>query len=112
MKHYALDRTPFEPVSHDPSLQKRVLIRDSLPGIKGLSSIVLTPGDDVPVHHHHDAYEVFYVLRGRLLFAVNAEDLLLKQGECLVVEPGEPHSIDIVHEESELLYFKIPEAGT
>jgi hypothetical protein len=31
MKLFSLNETPYEPVSHDPGLKKKVLMRDILP---------------------------------------------------------------------------------
>jgi quercetin dioxygenase-like cupin family protein len=110
MKHYTRARIPFEPVSHDPALRKQVLVREGLlPGLGNLSHIVLAPGSRASEHVHADGYEVFYCIRGKLRLAVNATEVLLGGGECLVVEPREVHSIEDTLEETELLYFFLRE---
>lgn len=111
MKLYSPDNIPFEPVSHDPGLKKKVLIKDSLPFIRGLSHILLAKGNKVSFHNHPDAFEVLYSIRGEAIFTVEKEEVTLKKGECLVIEPGEGHAINAVIEDTELLYFKIPERG-
>jgi mannose-6-phosphate isomerase-like protein (cupin superfamily) len=104
MRLYHLNKIPYEPVSHDPELKKKVLAR-GLPCVKRLSHIVLVPGNRASLHSHPKGYEVFYFIRGAIVFEVNGKEVRLKKGDCLVVEPGEPHSITDVLEETELVYF-------
>ena len=108
MRFYSLTSTPPEPVSHDPGLQKRIIVRDGIPGIKNLSHALLKRGDRASEHCHRDEFEVLYCLRGGLVFDVEGERVEVRRGDCLVLEPGEYHSIPSVLEETELLYFKVP----
>jgi len=106
MKLFSLEEIPFEPVSHDPNLRKRVLLREGvLPGIRSVSHIVLAPGSRVGEHAHPEGSEVFYCIRGKVLFRTRGKVIALGPGQFLVVEPGEAHSIDDAQEESELFYF-------
>ena len=106
MKRYSLQDTPVSPVSHDATLKKKVIIPPgTLQGVKYLSHIVLKEGSTAVEHLHAGTNEVFYCIRGRVVFTVNRTEEPLGAGECLVVEPGEPHSIKDVTEECELLYF-------
>jgi mannose-6-phosphate isomerase-like protein (cupin superfamily) len=104
MRLYHLDKIPYEPVSHDPELKKKVLTR-GLPCVERLSHIVLAPGQRVSLHSHTHGYEVFYFIRGAAVFEINGEEVGLKKGDCLVVEPGESHSITDILKETELIYF-------
>jgi quercetin dioxygenase-like cupin family protein len=105
MIHRFLDSLPFEPVSHDPSLEKQVMVeRGVLPGVRTFSHIVLPPGAAASEHVHEEGFEVFYCLRGQTVFVINGKRETLKGSECLVVEPGERHSLE-AHEETELVYF-------
>lgn len=106
MKLMHLDKTPFEPVSHDPSLRKQVLAGDGiLRGIRNVSHIVLQPGSTVGTHSHDIGSEVFYCIRGRLMVEVAGREIELRPGDLLIVEPYEKHSFTRVHDETELLYF-------
>lgn len=109
MKIYSVDSSPLVPVSHDPALKKRVLAgpEEGISCVRHLSHLVLRPGDSASEHSHVDAYEVFYCLRGSVVFRVNGKDVTLKRGVCLVVEPLEKHSITPCSEESELFYFLV-----
>lgn len=107
MKLFSLDESPYESVSHDPKLKKRILTRDTLPHIKHISHIMLQPGDSASEHFHTDTIEVFYCIRGNAEFLVNGKYISIKKGNLLFVEPGEIHSIPEIKEETELLYFLI-----
>lgn len=105
MQHYRLDTTPQTPVSHNPELTKKVLVKEGFSCVRHLSHIALRPGDTAFAHEHADAFEVFYCVRGRVVFAVSGHAVTITDGSCLVIEPGEVHSIEAVHEETELVYM-------
>lgn len=107
MQLFSLDRSPLEPVSHDPGLKKRVLIHNTLPHIKHISHIILQQGDMASEHVHIDTYEVFYCIRGNAEFLIKGEYVTIRKGDLLFVEPGEFHSITEIKEETELLYFRL-----
>lgn len=105
MKHYRLEDLPFEPVSHDPALRKRVIVHENiLPRIRGVSHIVLPPGSRASEHSHPDGYEIFYCVRGNVLFSVEGDGVPFSSSQCLIVEPGETHALEALAE-SELVYF-------
>jgi mannose-6-phosphate isomerase-like protein (cupin superfamily) len=106
MKLTSLEEAPFIPVSHDPQLKKQVLFgKGTLPHIVAISHIEMKPGDTAISHKHDDAYEVFFGMAGRIDFVVEGEDVPLTQGKCLIVEPGETHSIRDAAQGSRMLYF-------
>lgn len=107
MKFLDLDKIPYEPVSHDPSLKKKVLARGVLPNVGQISHIVIRKGSSVSEHVHNEYYEVFYCIRGHANFRVKGEDITLKSGHLLIVEPDEIHSIPVVTEDTELLYLHV-----
>ena len=105
MRHYTLKDSPEVPVSHDPSLIKRLLVEEGgLPGLKGLSHIVMPAGASVGAHSHPEGYEVFYCIRGNASVLMGDASVTLGPGHCLVVEPGEPHGFEVM-DETELLYL-------
>ncbi|MEW6003315.1 MAG: cupin domain-containing protein [Nitrospirota bacterium] len=108
MKLFSLNETPYEPVSHNPELKKKVLARDELHCVRNISHIILQPGNSVSEHSHSDFVEVFYCIRGKALFLVKGETVSVKKGHLLFIEPGEPHSIPEIIEETEFLYFHTP----
>jgi len=107
MKLYDLDKTPETPVSHEPRLKKKVLVPEGIGCVRHISNIVLKKGDHVASHAHETATEVFYCTRGTVEFSVNGKSAAMKNGTCLVVEPGEAHAIVAVGEEAELIYMMV-----
>lgn len=60
-------------------------------------------------HHHEDADELFYVLKGRLILQLRDREVTLDPGELLVVPRGVEHR-PIAPEEVQVLLFE--PAGT
>ncbi len=106
MKIFYLDKTQFEPISHDPQLKKQVLMRDRLSCVNHISHTILQPGNRALEHVHNDI-EVFYCIRGASVFLINGQRVPVKKGTLLYVEPGEPHAIPDIIEETEFLYFRL-----
>lgn len=105
MKIFSLQETPYERVSHDPQLKKRVMARNITPCVRHVSHIVLKPGDKVSEHRHEKEFEVMYCIRGLAYFIVNGKKVSIRQGDLISVEPGDLHAIVDIPEETELLYF-------
>ncbi|MBU0648472.1 cupin domain-containing protein [Patescibacteria group bacterium] len=77
----------------DPEIKKKVLIeRGIVPQLMTFGEVMFKPGQRVEEHKHDTMFEVFFVQRGRAKFVVNGKEVLLKEGDCLTVEPGEVHS--------------------
>lgn len=103
----SVEEAPLVPVSHDPQLKKRVLLgKGAIPHIKAVSYIEMNPGDTASSHRHEDDYEFFFGLGGRIDFVVEGRDVPLVEGACLLVEPGEVHSIKGAARGSRMLYFQ------
>ena len=107
MKYFIPEDIPLEPVSHDPQLKKRVFAENPLPYISAISHILLQTGDKASEHLHDSFYEIFYCIRGEIIFVINEISIPLKTGGLLIVEPHEPHAINEVIQETELLYLHV-----
>ncbi len=107
MRRSDLKAAKLVPIRHNPALLKKVLIDGPVSCVKHLSHAVFSPGDTAVEHSHDDAFEVFYCVKGDLVFKVKGEEVLLRGGSCLVVEPGETHSIETVVSETELLFMLV-----
>lgn len=109
MKRVRLGEVSEEGVSHDPELRKRVLLRrGEVPHLTAFSRATLRPGQAATPHAHADMHEVFWVESGRGEARVAGETLALEPGACLVVEPGEEHTLACTGaEDLVLLYFGI-----
>lgn len=107
MKLHTLDKAEEKPVSHDPGLKKRVLVPEGVGCIIHISHIVLRPGSTASLHSHQDTSEVFYCVRGSITFQVDAAQVVLSAGSCLIVDPKEEHAIVEVPVESEMVYMMV-----
>lgn len=84
----------IQPVSHDPHLSKQVMIANGVvPHVTNFSQAVIPPNETVTTHHHQDMWEVFLVSEGEGSITINGTEHTLTKGTCVVVEPGEEHSL-------------------
>lgn len=65
-----------------------------LPHVTGFFQARFPAGEIANSHQHDDMYEVFYVEQGRGLIRVDNQEIVLEQGVCVSVEPGETHEIE------------------
>ncbi len=94
MKILSIDALPDEPVSHNPRILKRVMIRNGqLPHLTQFAQARFRPGQVAAAHTHHDMYEIFFVESGRGQITINGQPHRLATGMCVVVEPGEEHEV-------------------
>lgn len=56
-------------------------------------------------HHHEQEDELFLVLKGRLTIKLRDRDVLLEEGECVVVPRGVEHK-PVAEEEAHILLFE------
>lgn len=49
--------------------------------------------------HVHDDAEVFVILQGKAVMEVDGEDVPLRTGDILVIEPGEDHHLTADHDD-------------
>ena len=94
MKKISLSQLPREGVSHDPQIQKQVMLRrGDVPHLTAFSRSTFLPGQTARAHQHADMFEVFYVESGRGVMRIGAAEHQLEPGVCVLVEPGERHEI-------------------
>lgn len=104
MRHLRIEELPETPVTHMPGIKKHVFAED-VSCVKSISHVELHPGDTAGEHSHAGACEVFFLASGEVVFGVNGEEVRLRERECLVIEPGDRHSITAVVRPSGLFYF-------
>ena len=109
MRLLTLDTAAREGVTHDPSIEKRVLLRrGDIPHVTQLAQARLEPGQVARGHAHGDMYEVFLVAAGTGRITVDGCAHPLTVGTCVVVEPGETHEVAGVGPEALVLtYFGV-----
>lgn len=109
MKLTSVAGSAIDRVSHNDAILKRVLLgAGELPGGVRFSLASFQPGERAPAHAHEDLVEVFYVLSGCGEVELDGERLLLEEGSCLRVDPGEMHEvINSGATPLDLLYFAL-----
>jgi quercetin dioxygenase-like cupin family protein len=56
--------------------------------------LVKVKGNKVPWHNHKDEDELFYVLKGKLLFEIeNQEPFTMQEGDLFIVKKGINHKV-------------------
>lgn len=111
MKLISLAGLPFEGVSHNPEIEKRVILqRGDVPHLTSFSQTQLKPGQVARAHAHKRMHEVFYVLKGSGRIRVDDGVHELTAGTCVAVAPDECHEItNTGAEDLTLIYFGIEE---
>lgn len=94
MKQIQLHQLPYETVSHNSAIQKKVLLRaGSLPHLTNFAQAYFEPGQIADSHAHPDMNEVFFVVSGCGEILVDQTRYQLLPGTCIVVEAGESHEV-------------------
>ena len=109
MKLINIDEAPWSKVSHNPRIQKRIILGDGeLSGITSLSQAVFRPGDVADAHAHTDMAEVFMVSSGKGVIRINGKEYALTPSVVVVAEPHDVHEIANTGDEDLLVtYFGV-----
>lgn len=83
-----------KPVSHNTRIKKRVWVDyHEFGNVTTVAESVFPPGEQVGEHSHTDLHEFFIVRSGSGSIKVENDIHELAPGICVVVEPGEKHSL-------------------
>ncbi len=94
MKQVSLAQLPMQAVSHNPAIQKQVMLQmGDLPHLTNFSQARFTPGQVAAAHRHGDMCEVFFVESGEGTIRVDGIVHGLSPGVCIAVEVGEEHEV-------------------
>ena len=56
-------------------------------------------GEEIPWHNHENEDELFYIIKGILLFEIEGEDsFVMKKGDIFIVKKGINHRVSSVEE--------------
>ncbi|BAY37636.1 cupin 2 domain-containing protein [Nostoc sp. NIES-2111] len=90
----SLNDLPEEPVSHNPEIKKKVMLRfGDLPHLTNFSQASFAPGQTASAHAHQDMCEVFFVESGAGVIRINGQEYPLLPGNCVAIEAGETHEV-------------------
>lgn len=53
-----------------------------------------TAPTDIPIYHYHNAYEIFFFIRGNVHFCVEEYRFNLEPGNILLIQPWENHRVE------------------
>jgi quercetin dioxygenase-like cupin family protein len=106
MKIISLPELPEEPVSHNPAIRKRVMLRaGELPHLTNFSQSRFGPGQIAPAHSHEDMCEVFLVQSGTGVIRIDGTVHPLRPGTCVAVDLRENHEIENTGSEDLVLTY-------
>jgi mannose-6-phosphate isomerase-like protein (cupin superfamily) len=98
-----------ERVSHDPEIEKRVILcNGEVPSVTSFARARFTPGQGCREHVHETMYEIYLVERGQGVVEIDGQGVDLVPGVSVTVEPGELHRVrNTGAEDLVLIYFGI-----
>ncbi len=113
MKYCDRSNLPAEAVSHNPAIQKWVMLRrGDVPHVTQFAQSCFGPGEMAAAHAHGDMAEVFFVEAGRGVIEIDGQIWALEPGVCVAVEPGEVHEVRNTGDgDLRLTYFGVEVAG-
>lgn len=80
-------------IAHDNLERQRFIAPDDLKSsVQTVNYVELAPGQSYTPHEHPDCEECFFMLEGEALATIADSTFEIKQGDFLVVEPGEMHT--------------------
>ncbi len=59
------------------------------------------------IHHCHDFYEVFIILRGNVSHRINSIAVTMKEGDCVILTPGDTHCFVMQSDNLEIIALSI-----
>ena len=74
-----------------------------------LSRVLLKKGCVVPEHSHHNE-QVSYVVEGAVKFGIDGKEIVVQEGEVLLIPPNMPHSAVALADSVSLDIFDPPRA--
>ncbi len=100
MKIVRSSELQFIPSSHEdpnkPNVIKKVLLEKTglLPGrVQMVNWAQLQPNSTFEAHYHEDMTEVFLIIEGEVTMNIAGEEVSVKKGDAVVVEPNEVHTM-------------------
>jgi quercetin dioxygenase-like cupin family protein len=109
--HIPASPTTTEPTRHGNP--KRVILRSGvLPEVTQVAEAFFNANDEVQPHQHPTMYEVYFVLEGRAVYEVGAEQYEVGPGDFIIVPPATQHRQRVVEAPHRVFYWGIAVDGT
>jgi mannose-6-phosphate isomerase-like protein (cupin superfamily) len=94
MENGDLNSAADEPVSHNSTIRKRVILRKGdVPSIMQVARVTFPPGEIAGAHAHPDMWELFFCEAGCGIMTVESRQVPLTPGAWVMVRPGEVHEV-------------------
>ena len=74
-----------------------------------LARVLLKKGCMVPEHSHHNE-QISYIVEGALKFGIDGKEIVVSEGEVLIIPPNMPHSAEALADTVDLDIFNPPRA--
>src|SRR6266566_4431333 len=74
-----------------------------------LARVLLKKGCLVPEHSHHNE-QISYLVEGALKFGIDGKEIVVSEGEVLIIPPNMPHSAEALADAVSLDIFNPPRA--
>jgi quercetin dioxygenase-like cupin family protein len=91
MQHYDWAKVPSEEMS--AHLSRKVVHTQNMT----IARLQLKKGGIVPQHHHINE-QVAFVVSGALKFVIGDATQELRSGQCVVIPPDVPHSVEVLED--------------
>ena len=75
----------------------------------GVNEMIMSPGEEPPLHVHKNEDEWFYMLEGEVTFHVGGENYLGKSGAFVSFPRGIPHTFTIESPQARFLTLNTPD---
>src|SRR5258707_3632124 len=89
----------------NPLLQRQFIVGQNIM----LARVLLKKGCIVPEHSHHNE-QISYIVEGALKFGIDGKEIVVSEGEVLIIPPNMPHSAEALADAVSLDIFNPPRA--
>ena len=73
---------------------------------------ITPPGEGPPLHLHMHQIEIFHVIRGRYLFALENNEVIAEAGACVFIPIGAAHTFKNIGTDDGLIHFELLPSGS
>jgi mannose-6-phosphate isomerase-like protein (cupin superfamily) len=89
----SIDRVPAFTTKDGSEIRELLAHRNSCIAKQSLAEARLAPGQQTTPHYHLQTEEIYYILTGRGLMRLGAEEREVAAGDAIAIPPGQVHTI-------------------